>query len=70
MGHSDICSTCYVQKKGWKSNWQFDSRPLKVENQPDFVVCRESATHCWKALKESYTFASDLVPIEGLSKEI
>jgi hypothetical protein len=24
----------------------------------------------WKALKESYKFASDLVPIEGLSKEV
>jgi hypothetical protein len=34
MGHSDICSTSYVWKKGQESNcresnWQFDSRPLK-----------------------------------------
>jgi hypothetical protein len=32
MSHSDICSTSYGQKKGWKSNCQFDSRPLKVGN--------------------------------------
>jgi len=29
----------YGQKKGWESNWQFDSRPLKVENRPDFLAC-------------------------------
>ncbi len=27
-------------------------------------------THRWKALKESYKFASDLIPIGGLSKEL
>jgi hypothetical protein len=40
MGHLDICSTSYVQKKGRESNWQFDSRPLKVGNQLDPGVCR------------------------------
>jgi hypothetical protein len=35
MSHLDICSPCYAQKKGRESNWQFDSRPLKVGNQPD-----------------------------------
>jgi hypothetical protein len=34
MSHLDICSPSYGQKKGWESNWQFDSRPLKVENRP------------------------------------
>jgi hypothetical protein len=34
MSHLDICSLSYGQKKGRESNWQFDSRPLKVENQP------------------------------------
>jgi len=33
MGHLDICSTSYGKKKGRKSNWQFDSRPLKVRNR-------------------------------------
>jgi hypothetical protein len=35
MSHLDICSTSYGQKKSRESNWQFDSRPLKVENRPD-----------------------------------
>ncbi len=70
MSHSDICSTNYVRKKGRESNWQFDSRPLKVGNRPDPSVCRWSATHHWKAFKESYKFTSDLIPIKGLSKEL
>jgi hypothetical protein len=32
IGHLDICSPSYGQKKGQESNWQFDSRPLKVGN--------------------------------------
>jgi len=52
MNHLDICSTSYGGKKGRKSNWQFDSRPLKVGNQPDSGVCRWSVTHRWKALEE------------------
>jgi hypothetical protein len=70
MGHLDICSTSYVQKKGRESNWQFDSRPLKVGNRPDLGVRRGSATHHWKELKESYKFSLDLVLIGGLSKEL
>jgi hypothetical protein len=52
------------QRKGW------DSRPLKVRNQPDHGVCRWSATHRWKAFKESYKFPLDLILIGGLSKEL
>jgi hypothetical protein len=70
MSHLDICSTSYGRKKGRESNRQFDSRPLKVGNQPDFGVCRWSVTHRWKALKESYKFALDLIPIGGLSKKL
>ncbi len=70
MGHSDICSTSYVQKKGRESNRQFDSWPLKVRNQPDPSACRWSATHHWKALEESYKFALDLIPIRGLNEEL
>jgi hypothetical protein len=43
---------------------------LKVGKRPDPGVCRWSATHRWKDLKESYKFASDLIPIGGLSKEL
>jgi hypothetical protein len=34
IGHLDICIPSYGQKKGRESNWQFDSRPLKVGNRP------------------------------------
>ncbi len=70
MSHLDICSTSYGKKKGQESNCQFDSQPLKVENRPDPGVCRWNATHCWKALKEIYKFALDLIPIRGISKEL
>jgi hypothetical protein len=70
MSHLDICSTSSGQKKGRESNWQFDSRPLKVRNWLDPGVYRESVTHRWKALKENYKFVSDLIPIKGQSKEL
>jgi hypothetical protein len=70
MGHSDICSTSYGQKKGRESNWQFDSQPQKVRNRPDPGVCRRNATHRGKALEESYKLALDLVLTRGLSQEL
>jgi len=39
----DICKPSYGQKKGRESNWQFDSRPLKVGNRPGPDVRFESA---------------------------
>jgi hypothetical protein len=41
-----------------------------IGNRPDPDVCRWSATRCWKALEESYKFASNLIPIGGPSKEL
>jgi hypothetical protein len=70
MSHLDICSTSYGQKKGRESNWQFDSRPQKVGNRPNPGLCRWSATHHWKALEKSYKFASYLILIRGLSREL
>jgi hypothetical protein len=70
MSHLDICSPSYGQKKGRESNWQFDSRPLKIGNRPNSDVYRRSATWRWKALKESYKISSDLIPIGGLSKKL
>jgi len=70
MGHLDIFSISYGKKKGRESNWQFDSRPLKVRNRPGHGVCRRSVIHCWKALEESYKFALDLIPIGGRNKKL
>jgi hypothetical protein len=70
MSHLDIRSTSYGRKKGRESNWQFDSRPQKVGNWPDPRVCKRKATQRWKALKESYKIALDLIPIRGLSREL
>jgi hypothetical protein len=44
MTHLDISNTSYGQKKGRKSNWQFDFRPLKVKNRLDFF-CMQVACH-------------------------
>ncbi len=52
MSHLDICSTSHGQKKGRESNWQFDSRPLKVGNQPLPDIRFECVTWRWKDLDE------------------
>jgi hypothetical protein len=70
MSHLDICSPSYGQKKGRESNWQFDSRPLKVGNRPESNVGRWNATWCWKALEEGYKSGSDLVPIGGRGEKL
>jgi hypothetical protein len=70
IGHLDICSPSYGQKKGRESNWQFDSRPLKVGNWPLSDLRIESATRSWKDLDEGYNFGSDLVAIRLYSREL
>jgi hypothetical protein len=70
MSHLDICITSYGKKKGQESNWQFDSRPLKVRNRPNPDVCKGSVTQSWKDFKENYKFALDLIPIGGLRKKL
>jgi hypothetical protein len=70
IGHLDICSPSYGQKKGRESNWQFDSRPLKVGNRPLSNVRFESATWCWKVLNERYNFDLGLVPIQVRGEEL
>ncbi len=70
MSHLDICSPSYGQKKGRKSNWQFDSRPLKVRNQPNLDMRWGNATWCWKALEERYKIGWDLVPIRGQGEKL
>jgi len=70
IAHLDIWNTSYGQKKGRESNWQFDSRPLKVGNRPDFRVCKWHATCCWKAFDKGYNFASNLISIRGLHAKL
>ncbi len=66
----NICSPSYGQKKGRESNWQFDSRPLKVGNRPLPDVRFEFATWRWKDLDEGYNIGSDLVAIQLCSREL
>jgi hypothetical protein len=68
--HLDIWNTSYGQKKGRESNWQFDSRPLKVGNRLDFHVCRWCATYRWKALDKGYNFALNLISIRSLHAKL
>jgi len=70
IAHLDICSPSYEQKKGWESNCQFDSRPLKVGNRPLSDVALKSATRRWKALDKSYNFGSGLIPIRVRGEEL
>jgi hypothetical protein len=56
IGHLDIYRPSYGQKKGRESNWQFDSRPLKVGNRPLSDVRIQSAIWHWKDLDEGYNF--------------
>ncbi len=48
IAHLDIWNISNVQKKGRESNWQLDSRPLKVKNQSNFLVFRQRVTYHWK----------------------
>jgi hypothetical protein len=70
IGHLDIFSPSYGQKKGRESNWQFDSRPLKVGNRPLADICSGSATWRWKDLEERYNFGSNLVPIQAQGEKL
>ncbi len=54
----------------WESNWQFDSRPLKVENRHLSDLRIDSATWRWKDLDEGYNFDLDLVAIRSGSQEL
>jgi hypothetical protein len=70
IGHLDICSPSYGQKKGRESNWQFDSWPLKVGNRPLPDLRIERAIRRWKDLDAGYKFGSDLVAIKRRSREL
>jgi hypothetical protein len=56
-----------AKRKGKELNWQFDSRPLKVKNRPNVLMCRWRDTYHWK---EDYKFALDLIQIGGLDTKL
>ncbi len=68
--HLDIWNTSYDQKKGHESNWQFDSRPLKVRDRPNFLAFMWRATYHWKDLDKGYNFASNLIEIGGFHAKL
>jgi hypothetical protein len=70
IANLDIWNTSYGQKKSQKSNWQFDSRPLKVRNRPDFLAFRQRPTYHWKAIDEGYNFGSNFIVIRGLHAKL
>jgi hypothetical protein len=70
IAHLNIWNTSYGEKKGWESKWQFDSRPLKVGNRPNSLVCRQCATYRLKDLDKDYNFAFNLIAIGGLHKKL
>jgi len=70
MTHLDTSNTSYGQKKGWESNWQFDSWPLKVRNHPNLLAFRWCATYRWKALNEGYNFSLNFISIRGLNTKL
>jgi hypothetical protein len=70
IAHLDIWNTSYDQKKSRESNWQLNSRPLKIGNRLDFLACRWRATYFWKAFNEGYNFALYLIAIWGLHAKL
>jgi hypothetical protein len=64
IGHLNICSPSYGQKKGR------ESRPLKVGNRPLPDLRIESAIRRWKDLDKGYKFGLDLVAIRLCSREL
>jgi hypothetical protein len=70
MIHLSTYNTSYGQKKGWESNCQFDSQPLKIKNHPKLCVCKWCVTYPWKALNKGYDFALKIISIGGLQKKL
>jgi hypothetical protein len=71
------CNPTFGRVWGWHSHSQNgdlgipeDSRNFRVRLQGSKHLALCCSLYHWKALKESYKFTLDLVPIEGLSKEL
>ncbi len=62
MTHLGTLNISYGQKKGQKSNCQF--------NRLDLLACRWQATYRWKVLDEGYNFFSNLTSIGSLNTKL
>ncbi len=51
MTHLKTQNIGYDQKKGRRSNYQFDSQPLKVRNLPDLLACNILLERSWWRLQ-------------------
>jgi hypothetical protein len=65
-GHSQS----YGQKRGWELKCQFDSRPLKVKNRFDLIMCKWRLTYHWKVFNKGYNFTLNLTSIKSLHKKL
>jgi hypothetical protein len=59
-----------AKRKARSQNWQFDSRPLKVKNRPDFLAFKQRVTYHWKALDQGYNFALYFITIRSLHAKL
>ncbi len=64
------CVFGHLKHKSWSKERLGDSRPLKVRNWPNFLMCKQCATYCWKAFDEGYNIALDRILIGGLHAKL
>jgi hypothetical protein len=65
----------YLKHKLWPKEGSgvklaIDSRPLKVRNRRDFLVCRWHEIYYWKVLDKCYNFSLDLISIGSLHTKL
>jgi hypothetical protein len=52
------------------SGVKLDSRPLKINNIPNFLACRSRATYRWKDIDKGYNFVLDLTSIGSMHRKL
>ncbi len=70
MTHLTFKTQFYNQKKGRQSNCQFDFRPLKIRNRPNFIVSRWRATYHGKFSPSATTLLQTSFQLEGLHTKL
>jgi hypothetical protein len=67
------CSFEHLKHKLWAKERSGVKLPIwlpTTKSRESCLACRQRATYRWKALNESYNFASDLIVIKGLHKKL